>query len=140
MTDALNAVSGQGGNAAKNKPPRNRDDDLGAYDRVEIQIDLDGDYTTAYKFVFDCRGWLYDSNWNDPNWNPRVFVAQAETGSSWTVEAAIPLAEITERPPEQGGVWRVAVRRVTPGVGVECWNVENSQKGDGAFGLMFFEN
>ena len=140
LTDALNAVSGQGGTAAKNKPPRNRDDDLGAYDRVEIQIDLDGDYTTAYKFVFDCRGWLYDSNWNDPNWNPRVFVAQSETGSSWTVEAAIPLAEITERPPEQGGVWRVAVRRVTPGVGVECWNVENSQKGDGAFGLMFFEN
>ena len=135
--DALNEASGTGANSEK--PSRERDADQTFYDRVELLFDLDGDYATAYKFVFDCRGWLSDSNWNEPKWNPAIFVAKSETSSMWTIEAAIPLAELTDRPPAQGEVWRVAMRRIVPGVGIECWNVENSDSGENAFGLMEFE-
>lgn len=137
LADALNEASGTGANSEK--PSRERDADQTFYDRVELLFDLDGDYATAYKFVFDCRGWLSDSNWNEPKWNPAIFVAKSETSSMWTIEAAIPLAELTDRPPAQGEVWRVAMRRIVPGVGIECWNVENSDSGENAFGLMEFE-
>ncbi|MBR0225554.1 MAG: hypothetical protein IJL92_05805 [Thermoguttaceae bacterium] len=119
--------------------PRPRDAKLGARDRVEIMLDLDGDYTTAAKFVFDCQGWVADSLWNDSTWNPRLFVARGETDSEWTLEAAIPLASFAPTPPRSGAVWRLAARRIAPGVGVECWNVENSERGENAFGLLQFE-
>jgi len=121
------------------KAPRPRDAKLGARDRIEVAIDVDGDYTTAAKFVVDSRGWVADSLWNDATWNPKLFVAAAETDSEWTLEAAIPLASFTFESPRLGGVWRIAVRRVAPGVGVECWNVENSERGEDAFGLLRFE-
>ena len=33
----------------------------------------------------------------------------------------------------------MSARRVVPGVGVECWNVENSDRGEKAFGVLQFE-
>ena len=119
--------------------PRPRDAKLGARDRLELAIDVDGDYTTAAKIVVDSRGWVADSLWDDASWNPRLFVAAAETEDEWTIEAAIPLASFALESPRLGAVWRLAVRRIAPGVGVECWNVENSERGDGAFGLLQFE-
>ncbi|MBP5620489.1 MAG: hypothetical protein J6X44_00590, partial [Thermoguttaceae bacterium] len=67
------------------------------------------------------------------------FVAGAETNATWTIEAAVPLAELASRSPNPNEVWRVAMRRIAPGAGVECWNVENSDSGEKAFGLMEFE-
>lgn len=138
LSNALSEAAANS-NESEDDLPRGRDADLSSYDRVEFQFDLDGDYTTAYRFVFDCRGWAFDSNWNDPTWNPGLFVAKAETETAWTIEAAIPLAELTDHTPNPGEVWRAAVKRVTPGVGVECWNVENSDAGKDAFGLMSFD-
>ncbi len=137
LADTLNAAAG--GASENGETKRERDADMTRYDRVELLFDLDGDYTTAYKFVFDCRGWAFDSNWNEPGWNPEIFVANAETNATWTIEAAIPLAELAERSPDPNEVWRVAIRRIAPGAGIECWNVENSDSGEGAFGLMEFE-
>ena len=119
--------------------PRPRDAKLGDRDRLELAIDVDGDYTTAAKFVFDSRGWVADSLWNDASWNPRLFVAVAETNGEWTLEAAIPLASFALETPRQGAVWRLAARRIAPGVGIECWNVENSERGENAYGLLQFE-
>jgi len=124
---------------AQEDAPRPRDAKLGAKDRIEIAIDLDGDYTTAAKFVFDCDGWVADSLWNDASWNPRLFVARAENESEWFLEAAIPIASFAPTAPRPGAVWRLAVRRIVPGVGAECWNVENSERGENAYGLLQFE-
>lgn len=137
LSDALNQAT-QGTKQEEEETPRERDADLTLFDRLEFQFDLDGDYSTAYKFVFDCRGWASDFNWNDATWNPGLFVAKGETNDSWTIEVAIPLAELTDRAPMPGETWRFAVRRIAPGVGVECWNVENSDSGENAFGLMTF--
>ena len=119
--------------------PRPRDAKLGDRDRLELAIDVDGDYTTAAKFVFDSRGWVADSLWNDASWNPRLFVAVAETDDEWTLEAAIPLASFALEAPRQGSVWRLAARRIAPGIGIECWNAENSERGENAYGLLQFE-
>lgn len=122
------------------EPPRPRDGDLSTSDRVEFRIDLDGDYATAFKFAFDCRGWAADSLFGDSTWNPGVFVAKNETNVDWTLEIAIPFEALTARPPKSGDVWRFEARRIVPGVGVECWNVENSNRGRDAFGFLTFDN
>ena len=137
LNDALADAAGE--STKPNEAPRERDPILDAQDRVEIQIDLDGDYATTFKFVFDRRGRVYDAVWDDASWNPEIYVANSETNANWTLEVALPLAELTSRAPESGEAWRVAIRRVDPGVGVECWNVENSDAGEGAFGLLVFE-
>lgn len=121
------------------KAARPRDPKQTGKDRVEIALDLDGDYTTAVKFVFDADGRVADSMWNDAGWNPNLFVARSETDDAWTVEAAIPLAAFAPAAPRSGAVWRLAARRVVPGVGVECWNVENSEHGENAWGFLQFE-
>ncbi len=136
LTESLNNAANE--NVDADEAPRPRDADLSLYDRLEFVFDVDGDYATAYKFVFDCRGWVYDSNWNDPSWNPGVFVAKTESNTTWSLEIAIPLAELVDHAPRAGEVWRAAVRRVAPGAGVECWNVENSDSGENAFGFMTF--
>lgn len=121
------------------EPPRPRDGDLSTSDRVEFRIDLDGDYATAFEFAFDCRGWASDELFGDKTWNPGVFVAKNETNADWTLEIAIPFEALASRPPKNGDVWRFEARRIVPGVGVECWNVENSNRARDAFGFLTFE-
>jgi hypothetical protein len=75
--------------------PRPRDADLTARDRVDILIDIDRDFATYYQFSFDYRGFTADSLWGDPTWNPTWFVAADLTDEAWTVEAAIPLNQLT---------------------------------------------
>lgn len=121
------------------KEVRPRDANLSQKDRVEVAIDLDGDYVTTCNFVVDCNGWLADSMWGDASWNPPIFLARHEESDEWSFEAAIPLASFAPAPPRPGASWRMSARRVIPGVGVECWNVENSDRGEKAFGILQFE-
>ncbi|MDO4586931.1 MAG: YCF48-related protein [Planctomycetia bacterium] len=120
------------------KSPRFREADLTPFDRIEIQLDLDRDYSTAFRFVFDYRGWANESSWNDPNWNPQLFIAQHETDDLWSLEIAIPWEHICERPPTRYEVWALSMRRIIPNVGLECWNVDNSCNGENGFGFLTF--
>ena len=122
------------------KETRRRDANLDDQDRVEIVFDLDRDYATGYRFVFDWRGWADDVCWNRADWNGRLFIARKETETSWTLEAAIPWEELAERPPTAEAVWCVALRRLVPNVGMECWNADNSVAGENGFGFLFFGN
>ncbi|MBR5626488.1 MAG: hypothetical protein IKW74_02560, partial [Thermoguttaceae bacterium] len=122
----------------KEDSPRTHDADLTSFDRIEIQFDLDRDYTTAYRIVFDCRGWSAESCWNDPGWNPPVFVAQNEDEHAWRLEVAIPFEALSERPPTRSDVWNISVRRLVPNAGMECWNAENSVHGENGFGFLSF--
>ena len=121
------------------KETRPRDANLSQKDRVEVAIDIDGDYATSCNFVVDCNGWLADSMWNDASWNPPIFLARHEESDEWSFETAIPLSSFASAPPRPGASWRMSARRVVPGVGVECWNVENSDRGEKAFGVLQFE-
>jgi hypothetical protein len=101
---------------------RTRDADLRDRDRIEFVLDVDRDYTTAWQLTIDDRGWTAESCWGDRSWNPTWYVSQAETDEHWIVEAAIPLEELTARPPATGQAWSVQVQRLIPGRDLEAWS------------------
>ena len=125
--------------------PRPRDGDLSTHDRVELYLDVDRDYATAYRLAIDARGWTNDSCWRDPSWNPQWFVAvarsdNAKTSPTWTAEAAIPLSELKGGVAEGKQIWAVGIQRIVPNVGFQSWNqpaaIEMQPEG---FGTLVFE-
>jgi hypothetical protein len=124
--------------------PRPHDGDVENYDRVRLFIDVDRDYATWFELTVDSRGWTSDRAWDDAAWNPPWFVsAGAGNGDAgvnyWTIEAAIPLDELTPQRPGPMAAWAAAVERVSPSVhGAERPRSE-TQPGPEAFGLLLFE-
>ncbi|HMF10711.1 MAG TPA: hypothetical protein VKE94_00345, partial [Gemmataceae bacterium] len=102
---------------------RPRDADLRAYDRVGLMLDLDRDYSTYYHFQVDQRGCVCDDCWGDLGWNPRWFVAVHSDETSWQIEAAIPLTELTSEKLSIGKAWAFNVVRVLPGRGVQAYSI-----------------
>jgi hypothetical protein len=120
---------------------RPRDGDLSAYDRVEFMFDIDRDFATYYHLAVDRRGWTFDRCWEDPTWDPPWFVATRRDAGTWTVEAAIPLKELTGEPPKTGDVWALGLQRVVPGVGFQSWTTPAAAASvlpDG-FGYLVFQ-
>lgn len=120
--------------------PRARDADLDSEDRVEIFLDLNRDYSSFYRLVFDHRGWCAESYGDDKRWNPTVFISNSSDEEFWTLEIAVEKDTIDpvlyEEHPDVLGV---AVRRLVPGVGIECWNEQNAFGMEEGFGLLLFE-
>ena len=101
---------------------RPRDADLTRHDRVEILLDVDRDRTTYYRLSVDHRGWTADECWGDASWNPRWFVAQARDDESWTIEAAIPLAELSTERVGPKTFWAIGLQRIVPDIGFQSWS------------------
>ncbi len=116
------APAAAGRSTAGPTPARPRDADLSAHDRLEVLLDVDRDYTTSYRLAVNDRGWTNDSCWGDATWNPEWFVAVKWDDDIWTLEAAIPLAELTARPPKPRDVWAIGVQRVVPDTGFQSWS------------------
>ena len=120
--------------------PRPRDSDLSAFDRVEILLDVDRNYGTYYRFAVDHRGFTAEDCWGDRSWDPTWYVAAGEDDTSWTAEVAIPLSELTGRPPRSGTAWGLGVQRTVPGVGFQSFStpaaVEVIPEG---FGYLIFD-
>lgn len=114
---ALACPKAAGADYARDDRPRPRDGDVAAHDHVRLLIDVDRDYASWFELAVDCRGWTRDDCWGDASWNPTWYVARGETadGAAWTIEAAIPLAELSAAAPGAGGAWACAVERRTPG-------------------------
>lgn len=98
--------------------PRSHDAVLRDYDHVQISLDRDRDYVTAYDFSIDHRGWTAEKCWLAASWNPRWFVAAEQTEQHWTAEAAIPWSEIGGTPPA-GDAWAVAINRILPSASIQ---------------------
>jgi len=100
---------------AADSQPRAYDANFAGQDHVTLRIDVDRDYATYFQFAVDHRGQTSDSCWHDTTWNPRWFVAAGGDVDAWTIEAAIPLSELTARSPQPGDAWALAVeRQATP--------------------------
>lgn len=119
--------------------PRNRDSNLSEADRVEILLDVDRDYGHYYNLTVDYRGWVTDSCLGDVTWNPNWHLARNEDEEYWYIEAAIELDSLTARQIGPLSAWGIALRRIVPGHGIECWNAENSFDLTEGFGLLLFE-
>jgi photosystem II stability/assembly factor-like uncharacterized protein/tetratricopeptide (TPR) repeat protein len=102
---------------------RKRDEDLHAYDRVTLMLDLDRDYHTYYQLHIDQRGCVREDCWGDLSWNPRWFVAVKSDSEGWRAEVAIPLAELTGEPVANGTAWACNIVRILPGRGVQSWSL-----------------
>ncbi|MCS7166084.1 MAG: YCF48-related protein [Gemmatales bacterium] len=100
--------------------PRKRDDDLHAYDRISILLDLDRDYVTYFHFQVDQRGCVHDECWGDSTWNPQWYVASRSTPTAWEAELAIPWAELVREPPNSQQVWAINFVRIIPNHGVQA--------------------
>jgi len=131
-------ASGPAAPAAAGSRPR--DADLTAHDRIDLLIDLDRDFATYYQMTIDHRGWTSESCWGDKTWDPTWFVAAAQGDRTWTVEAAIPLEQLTGRLPKPGDVWAIGIQRVAPGAGFQSWTTPAAVvvQPEG-FGYMVFE-
>ena len=93
------------------KSARPRDPDLSRRDRVELAIDVDRDYRSAFKFVVDHRGWVNESCAGSVGWNPEWYVSQSEDEASWTVELAMPLNQISGEDLNASTVWAYGLKR-----------------------------
>lgn len=102
---------------------RPHDADLRPYDRVSLLLDLDRDYSTYFRLEVDQRGCVCDDCWGDLTWDPRWYVALQSERTSWQVEAAIPLTELTGDSVAFGRTWACNVVRVLPGRGVQAWSL-----------------
>jgi len=102
---------------------RPHDADLRPYDRVSLLLDLDRDYSTYFHLQVDQRGCVYEDCWGDRGWNPNWYVAVHSEPTSWQIEAAIPLVELTADPVSLGKAWACNLVRVIPGHGVQAMSV-----------------
>jgi hypothetical protein len=122
------------------KTPGVRDADLTGIDRFELAIDVDRDYVTAFTLAVDPTGRTNDRIARDTAWNPEWFVATREQASSWTLEAAIPLAELSRNAPTRESPWAIALRMHTPGVGIRsATNEADTDVNAASFGWLDFD-
>jgi hypothetical protein len=120
--------------------PRPHDSDHAARDHVRLVLDVDRDYATWWELAIDHRGFPSASCAGDPTWNPQWFIAAGGDADWWTIEAAIPLAELGPKKPQVRDVWAVQVDRIVPSLGLASF----SQPADvrirpEGFGLLVFE-
>jgi photosystem II stability/assembly factor-like uncharacterized protein len=101
--------------------PRQRDEDLTKRDHVEIFLDIDRDYVTAWQLAVDYRGRVHDSCWGDAAWNPKWYVAASQDDDAWYVEAAIPWDQLASQAPLPADAWAATIRRIGPGTGEQGW-------------------
>lgn len=106
---------------ATTEAKRSRDPLLTSQDRLHWSLDIDRDYTTYWNFTFDHRGFVAEDFFGDRSWNPTMYVASRTEGGYWSIEAAIPFAEITTTPPKKGDVWATKARRIAPATGAQEW-------------------
>ena len=121
------------------KGPRERDADLSQTDRIELLLDVNRDWNTAYRFRFDHRGWAADGLDADGSWDPRLHVAALHDEENWRMEAAIPLEELGPAPPDTREVWAVGVERIVPTVGKQSWPASEALIAPADSGMLLFQ-
>jgi hypothetical protein len=136
---AIQSPKVPGGDYRPDNRPRPRDGDLTQHDRITLRIDTDRDFGTAMELTVDSRGWTHDACWGDVHWNPDWYVAAASDETSWTIEAAIPLAELVPERPAARHVWAVSARRTIPRIGYESWAGEAAADSPAQFGFLIFD-
>ena len=119
---------------------RSHDADLTGFDRLQLALDIDRDYVTAYWLEVDQRGHSRDRCWDDATWNPKWFIAVDADDSRWRIEAAIPFSELVPTSPAPGTVWAMGLQRTVPATKVESWTHPTRAPAEPrTFGLLRFE-
>ncbi len=116
------------------------DADLDRFDRLAFAIDINRDYTSAYRLEVDQRGWTRDGLWTRQEWNPKWHVACDADERVWRVEIAVPWEELTPQPPAIGTVFAFGAVRTMPAIGRRSWVWPPTENATGeAMGLLMLE-
>ncbi len=91
---------------------RKRDGDLDKRDRVVLRIDVDRDFQSYFEIALDHQGKVHDQLNGNTKWDPQIFVANQVGKKTWTIEAAIPLSELTAGV-QSSDHWGISVERVS---------------------------
>lgn len=119
---------------------REHDADLDLFDRISLQLDVDRDYGSYYRFDIDQRGQTREACWDNWGYNPKWYCATTRELDAWRMECAIPLEELL--PPDRmtGTSWGVGITRIMPGLGSQSWTGSGATLPQPAlFGLLRFE-
>jgi len=117
---------------------RSHDAEHGDRDRIEIEFDTDRDFGTSFQLSIDESGQTADRCFLLDKWNPRWFVAVDADESTWRLEAAIPLAELSAPLAKPGDTWAIRLRRILPGVLQHELIAPGSPVSTGGTGLIRF--
>ena len=115
----------------------NRDEDLRNSDRIELWLDVDRDYATAWHLTIDDIGEAADSILSDSSWDPRWFIANQTSAGSWTIEAAIPLSAITQL--NRDTPWAIGIQRIVPGAVRQQWPADFDNMSLETGGILVFD-
>lgn len=102
---------------------RQYDAPIEAEDHVELRIDVDRDYATAFQLGIAADGQTFDrcDRWHQ--YNPRWHVAVRHGDDAWWFELAIDRRCLTRHPSLQGSAWAVAARRAGPDHRWQSWGL-----------------
>lgn len=100
---------------------RKHDADLSGFDRLDIALDVNRDFATSYHIQVDQRGHVSEQCWEDPHWNPKLFVAVDSEKNHWRMELAIPFSEFLSTAPNSESSWAVSITRTIPLIATEAW-------------------
>jgi hypothetical protein len=126
----------------KTNQPRPRDSDLSKLDRMTLRIDSDRDVKTFFELQLDHRGWSSDALTSgefgrNSNWNPTWYIAQNYSDTTWTIEAAIRLSELTADPNFSGQHWGFSALREFKNQTLENWpNIKGQLESERPLGLI----
>jgi hypothetical protein len=137
---AISCQKAPGCEYAVDNAPRPHDSDLAGRDHVTLLLDVDRDYATFWQLSVDYRGFPSAACAGDATWNPQWFIAAGGDEKWWTVEAAIPLAELGPKRPQVRDVWAAQIQRVVPRVGLQSYSQPAAVRiRPEGFGLLVFE-
>lgn len=86
-------------------PTTDRDGAFWNDDALEFFLDAKHDHEHYWQFAATAKAVRYDNQDGDSNWNGDWKVAARCYPDAWTIEVAIPFAELRLSPPSPGTVW-----------------------------------
>lgn len=101
---------------------RTRDERLEDHDRVTLRLDLDRDGFWPLSLAIDSRGAVADGCGTTSDWNPTWYVAQSSDAESWSIEAALPLAQLQTGGALQEARWGLSLSRHAPWQAADLWH------------------
>ena len=89
------------------------------------QIDVDRDYSTAFNFTVDSRGWVSEGVTGSTAWDPTWYVAATETPRQWSAECAISWQALGVMPPTSEHPFAIKLTRTIPGQITAHWPAQS---------------
>ena len=106
-------------------PRAGRDQADPQLDHFTWQIDVDRDYSTAFNFTVDSRGWVSEGVTGSTAWDPTWYVAATETPRQWSAECAISWQALGVMPPTSEHPFAIKLTRTIPGQITAHWPAQS---------------